>query len=83
MNLYKLIVTAVFSIIITYMLTIMYIGNKLIFKVLDRNVRYSPLLHQSSHILSGFYFVEENSTTIIHYHNISTPMKISLLLLSL
>jgi hypothetical protein len=62
----------------------MYIGNKLIFKVLDKNVIYSPLIHQSHpQILPGFYFEEETTTTISHYRNISIPMKISLLLLSL
>ena len=86
MNLYRLLVTAVFSVIITYILTIMYIGNKLIFKVLDKNVIYSPLLEQSQQqILPGFGFYYENNSSvpITHYRNISMPMKISLLLLSL
>ena len=84
MNLYRLLVTAVFSVIITYILTIMYIGNKLIFKVLDKNVIYSPLLEQSQQqILPGFYLKEDNYSSITHYRNISMPMKISLLLLSL
>jgi hypothetical protein len=83
MNLYKLFISAVFTVIITYIVTVMYIGNKLILKVLDKNVIYSPLLEQS-HILPGFGFYYENSSSIpIHYRNISMPMKISLLLLSL
>jgi len=84
MNLYKLFISAVFTIIITYILTVMYIGNKLLFKVLDKNVIYSPLLEQSQQILPGFYLKEDNSSGIpIHYRNISMPMKLSLLLLSL
>lgn len=84
MNLYKLIVSAIFTVIITYMLTLMYIGNKLLFKILDKNVIYSPLLQQSQQqILPGFYLKEDNYSSITHYRNISTPMKISLLLLSL
>jgi hypothetical protein len=62
----------------------MYIGNKLIFKILDKNVIYSPLLQQQQQqILPGFYLKEENASIPHHYHNISIPMKISLLLLSL
>jgi len=87
MNLYKLLVSAVYSIIITYILTIMYIGNKLIFKVLDNRVVYSPIQLQQSQILPGFYFIfEENQNTTsipYYYRNISIPMKISFLLLSL
>lgn len=85
MNLYKVLVSAMFSVIITYMLTIMYIGNKVIFKVLDKNVIYSPLLQSSTQILPGFGFYYENNSIIPppHYHNISIPMKISFLLLSL
>jgi hypothetical protein len=85
MNLYKVLVSAMFSVIITYMLTIMYIGNKVIFKVLDKNVVYSPLL-QSTQILPGFGFYYENNSSVPpppYYHNISIPMKISFLLLSL
>lgn len=81
MNLYRLIITAISSIFITYMLTVMYIGNKLLFKVLDKNVIYSPLLPHSQQILPGFGFYDGNNS--IHYRNISMPMKISLLLLSL
>ena len=81
MNLYRLIVSAIFTVIITYILTVMYIGNKLILKVLDKNVIYSPLLQQSqTQILPGFRI---GNSSIPHYHNISIPMKISLLLLSL
>ena len=84
MNLYRLIVSAIFTLIITYMLTIMYIGNKLLFNVLDKNVIYSPLLQQSQQqILPGFYLKEDNNSNVPHYRNISMPMKISLLLLSL
>ena len=81
MNLYRLIVSAIFTVIITYILTVMYIGNKLILKVLDKNVIYSPLLQQSqTQILPGFRI---GNSSIPHYRNISIPMKISLLLLSL
>ena len=88
MNLYRLIVSAMFTVIITYILTVMYIGNKLLFKVLDKNVIYSPLLQQSQQqiqILPGFYLKEDNTSNVNvpHYRNISMPMKISLLLLSL
>jgi hypothetical protein len=65
----------------------MYIGNKLLLKVLDKNVIYSPLLQQSQQqILPGFGFYlkeDNNSNDVPHYRNISMPMKISLLLLSL